>query len=377
MNEKEKERLKEWVKKFLKDDLDKFDFEHELDLNITLEENKTILRDKIRLFFNQYAPERIEDFKKREAEIIADDSYKFHIEEQLRGYEEKAEEEFKKQLDLIANSGDNKIIEDLFFNPKQFIKMVINGNTKGFILFGEGGLGKSHLIFKTFKEENKDFAYLKGHITQLELYHFLFNHQNEFIVLDDINILDNENNLNLLKGCLDDNNRWVNYHTTSDKLECPSKFLFNGSLILLLNQKPRTNPSLRAVESRVLNYCLEFDYKTKLKLIFELSKKDYKGIEKEDRLKIAEFIKLNTSESTINLNFRLLYQFFEIFKYDKLNFERLAKSLLKVDEEEDLINSLVSKVSSIKEVCEEWCEITGKSRASFFRVYSRIKKKIR
>jgi len=370
MDEKDLKKLKDEVRKILKDDFDLFDFDSEVDSNLNFEENYNIIIPKVKHLKNT-----IPKYKK-DCETIPDQQYKEIVEQEYKKYKIQCQRQFEKELNKILEKTDSKELEKQYFKPRSYIKMVIKNHLKGLILFGEGGLGKSYLTLKTLKDENliiyNDYSYLKGYMTTLELYHFLFENKDKLIILDDINILDNENNLNLLKGCLDDNNRWVSYSTTSDKLKAPNRFLFTGKIILLLNCKPSTNPSLRAVETRVFNYEVKFDYKTKIKLIHELAKKKYKSLIEEERFKIVDFIEKNTSEGTINLNFRLLFQLYECYLFDKNNFKKLAKGILKDDDDLSLLKDLLNKNNEVKLACKEWMEITGKSRASFYRGKKRL-----
>lgn len=364
MEYNETKKLKNWCMKLLKDDFDKFDFQSHTDNKLTLEENKTILREKIRNFINEHSEEKIAKMKKRDAEIISKEEYEQKLSLEFEKAEEKAEEEFNKTLEEIQNKETSDFIEDIFYIPKQFSKMVIKGNSRGFLLYGEAGLGKSFSVVRAFKEEGKKFVLLTGHITSLELYHFLYKHQKEIIILDDVNVLENEQNLNLLKSCLSENTRLVQYHTTSAKLKFPSKFVFNGAIIILLNDKPKNSESLKAVESRILTYELKFDYHTKIKLIFELAKQEYKDLSLNQRQTIANWIKNNTSQATKNLNLRLLFQIYEIFRFDILNWKKLSSKLIETDEE---IYLIVQGLTA-----NEWIEETGKSKATFFRYKNKL-----
>jgi len=371
MKDKIKEKLEKKVRELLEDDFDLFDFNAYYDSNLTYNENYNLIIPQVKHLVNKMPK------YKKDCEGIPKKQYKEMVNNAYEEYKVNCQKQFREELDKILSKSDSKELEKQYFKPKSYIEMVIKNHIKGLILFGEGGLGKSYLTLKTLKDNNlkvyDDYAYLKGYMTTLELYHFLYENRNKLIILDDINILDNENNLNLLKGCLDDNNRWVSYSTTSEKLKAPNQFLFNGKMILLLNCKPSTNPSLRAVETRVFNYEVGFDFKTKIKLMHELSKKEYKGLSKEKRFEIVRFIKKNTSEGTINLNFRLLFQLYECYLYDKNNFEELAKGILKDDEDLNLLRDLLDKNNEVKNACREWMQITGKSRATFFRFKKRLR----
>lgn len=368
LNENEIQRLKKWGEKFfINCDKDSvvFDWDSEIDKKISFEENKTQLRDKIRTLINEYSEENIQNLKKKDVEIITEKEYEQLVTQEIVRAEKQATLEFEKALKKIENDKTTEVLEDLYFLPKQFAKMVANGNAKGFILFGEAGMGKSYTIMRAFREAKKEFVYLSGHITSLELYQFLFNHRRENIILDDVNVLENEINLNMLKSCLNDNSRLVCYNTSSGKLKVPNRFIFEGTICLLLNKKPRDNENLNAVESRVLNYELKLTYEDKIKILVELSKQDYKGVTREERMMIANWIKDNTNRATRNLNLRILFHLFEMYIFDKSNWEKMAKKILINDEYMDLIIQGLG--------CQEWCENTGKSRATYFNYKKSLK----
>jgi len=353
LTKKELINLRRYCEKLLgKDDYDRFDFTSYIDNELSYKENKQILGDIIREHFKTTE-------KKKKKEIDYPKQQLQEMEERaLRQEEEKAEIEFQKTLEIIEKNKTTNIIEEIYYIPKQFTKMVANGNANGFILFGEAGLGKSYSVMKAFRESKTPFVYLSGHITSLELYQFLYNHRKEHIVLDDVNVLDNEINLNMLKSCLNSHSRMVCYNTSSHKLKVPNKFIFEGTITLLLNEKPRNNENLRAVESRVLNYELKMDYRTKVKVMFELAKQEYKDLKEEERKEIVRWIEKNTSPATKNFNLRVLFQVYEMYRFNKNEWKKLAKKILITDEELELIIQGVS--------CQDWIERVGKSRATYF-----------
>ena len=348
-----KQQIKSWAEKFFVDnhkDFSAFDFDAEYDDGITPDENKGLLREKIKVLLTELP---------KKNEIMPKQQYETLVLQEIEKAETQARLEFENTLKQIEKNKTTDILEEIYLIPKQYAKMVARGYSKGFILYGCGGLGKSYLIMRAFREENKPFVYQTGHTTPLELYNFLFNHRKDNIILDDVNLLNNEVCLNLLKSCLNDNSRLVCYNTTSNKLRVPSSFVFEGSIILLLNDKPSKNESLKAVESRVLNHELKMDYKTIIKVLYEIAKMDYKELTQEERSKIACWIKDNTSEATKNLNLRLLFSCYEFYRFDKKSWKNLAKNLIDTDENKELI---IQGYSQYK-----FCEETGLSRATYFR----------
>lgn len=115
LEQKEIDKLKSWCSKFFTADnkaIDIWDFNAEVDKSLTYQENLTILREKIRNFLNIYN------------------------EEQIKKVEIQAKLEFEKVLEKIQNDKTTNLIEETYYIPKQYAKMVANGFAKGFILFG-------------------------------------------------------------------------------------------------------------------------------------------------------------------------------------------------------------------------------------------------
>lgn len=317
----EKKRLYNLIKKHFEaehKDISNFDFEAEYDENLSYGENKSLIQAKLKAM--GVIPTQITQ---------DDEGYE---QEYFKKIEAEAEAQFQKSLDSVAIISNSGILEKTYFIPKHFSKCVARGNARGFLLYGEAGTGKSTAVIQAFKEENKPFVYYCGSITTLELYQFLYNHRTEHIIFDDVNLLENDIKLNLLKACLNDKMRMVSYSTTSGKLKCPNKFVFDGTIHILLNEKSAKSENLKAVESRILSHELNLDFRTKLLLIAELSKLPYKDISGNERAKILEFIRQNTSQATENFNLRFLFKCYEFYRYDKAIWKDLALKSLNIDE---------------------------------------------
>jgi len=369
MNEKEKEVLRKWALKFFENNqigFDIFDFNSEIDLKLSLAENKTLLRQKIGSFLNMYNGK----LKRKEAEIIPKEQYEIYTTELKKKSEAQARLEFNNSLSRIAENKNTLLLEQKFFLLNQYVKMLCNGNATGLICIGNTGLGKSFNILKALKESEKNFVYCSGFTTPLELYNFLFENKDSIIYFDDTkNILKNEVSLELLKSALfsPTETRIIRYSTSSSKLKYPHQFIFNGRIILAINNlRQEQSEDLKAVLDRVLFYNVEFNYEEKLSILADLIKSPYKELSEEDRKYIFDWIKDNTSEATTNLNFRLLFKLYEVFRFNKEEFENLARHLIKTDEQQELIIQLLRKNGSVKQAQEEFSEITGLSRRSFY-----------
>lgn len=360
----QREQIVNWAKKFFERDsraIDEFDINAEIDSSLSVNENKTILRQKIKTLVNEYKAENVVNLKRKEAEIMP----KQQVEAILTTINEKEEYQaklkFEEQLDIIAKTPTTDLLERLYFVPKEYIKMVLSKKAKGLLLYGEAGLGKSFNVKRALIESNLkegiDFNFVAGHITPLQLYKKLYFNKEKLIILDDINILESKINLNMLKACLSDNGGIVEYSSSALK-DLPNQFYFTGRIIILLNDKPKNNEHLKAVESRILTYHLEMDYNTKISILYDIAKADYEGVSLEERQEICKWIKENTNEGTKNLSIRLLKLCFEFYKWDKQNWKGLAMAYIQNDE----LSSLILKGMPEK----EWCAETGMSRRSYY-----------
>jgi hypothetical protein len=374
LTELEVKKLEVWVGKFFTDkqkDKQNFDIKAEVDKSLTFSENKNILREKIKTLIG----DNIDKMKKSEAEIMPKEQFEIKLQTIKKEQESQAKLEFENVLRKIESDKTTNILEQIYYVPKQFAKMVAQGHAKGFLLYGICGTGKTYCVMRAFREVGKPFTLLSGHITQLELFRFLYHHRKENIIFDDVNLFESKTNLNMLKACMNDNNRVVTYSSSSSKLEklnIPSSFLFEGTIILLVNSKSRSNRDLQAVESRMLSHELKFDYPTIIKVLFELVKSEYKSLTFEERLTIAKWIKENTNQSTQNFNLRTLFHIYEMYLYDKNEWKNLAKRVLINDEQLELVIQCINRNSTIKAAEQDFCNITQYSGRYFYKLKARI-----
>src|SRR3990167_807164 len=261
------------------------------------------------------------------------DKFDWLVQKELEKEELESEQEFIKSLDTIKSESSVNL-DKYFFTLKHYVKMVAKNHVNGILILGDCGIGKTHTTIQAFKEENKEFAFCNGFTTLLQFYTFLFNNKNKHIIFDDVGgILRNEAIVDMLKSALysPKDKRIVQYKTSSSKLEVPSSFIFSGTLTILVNSI-KTNSDLKAVADRVLFLELKFTYKEIIEMLFELSKLPYKDLVEYERELIVNWIRDNTTQATKNINLRLLYKIYEMFRYDKDKWKELAKKLIQNDE---------------------------------------------
>jgi hypothetical protein len=121
----------------------------------------------------------------------------------------------------------------------------IEGSTRGLVISGAPGVGKSHTIKALLyqaKERNKiNFTYVHGKMTPISLYKLLykFKGENDVILLDDTDsVYEDEDSMNLLKAALDTGDTrkisWLSETAALGDIE--PEFEYKGSMIFITNK---------------------------------------------------------------------------------------------------------------------------------------------
>ena len=344
-------------------DTDLIDFEALVDETLTYQENKERI---------------IEEVKKLKPEYVNSEIDLEAMEIQFREHYRKVlMEEFNHDIEQIKQRKTPEL--DKYFGVvKELVKIVVNGNATGLIVYGEAGLGKTYTILQTLAECGKklgeDYIYISTHITPLELVNLLYKYQDRIIVLDDVEkLLLDEKTIGILKSALWSSvgKRIITYYSTSEKLEAPEEFEFRGKVILLLNKIPKRNKEIvESLLSRVLTYKLDFSYEERLKIMYEMAK-----ILKIP-LEVVDFLKSKFTPALKNFNFRTLIQLNIIKQYynENENWKNVAEKLLEqnIDKRMKVVWELMNSNLSVKEQVERFREMTGMSRRTYFRIKARI-----
>ena len=147
-------------------------------------------------------------------------------------------------------------INDRFGFVEKMVGMVAKKTIASAIITGQGGLGKTHTVLKTLKNEGmsdttdlgqfeigsrinapKAFRLVKGFSTAKGLYRTLFEGNGQVLVFDDCDsVLKDPVALNLLKGALDSyGDRWINWNADIRDEDLPRSFKFTGSIVFISN----------------------------------------------------------------------------------------------------------------------------------------------
>jgi hypothetical protein len=365
LKQNELESLKKWAENLLKDDFDKFDFNSEIDKSLTLSENKTILREKLKVFLREI-PTKAEmknEIQKREYEQI----------QEIKKQEQLALKEFELTITQLKKSEECEVIEK-YKTPIEFIKSVVKGDNKAFIFLGSCGLGKSYLTRQILAKENAKFIESRGVCSPLGLYQFLYenNDENLTIVFDDVSgLLENPNANSLLLGIL-----WggtASWNSTSGKLKIPKQFIFNGKIVVIANKLKgdlsefidKLNNS-DIIKSRCLTYTIDLTKEELIEMMYNIAKLPHKKLTKEERFAIVDFIKDNSSRTLKGLDLRTQVKAENLYLYDKGNWKALVLPLLPKCDILDILDREIKGNNSIKEACARFCEETGACRRTFY-----------
>jgi hypothetical protein len=223
---KELERLKEWVKKILPNDFDKFDVEAEADLGgLSYVENKAQLRVKLKELFKDLKG----DLEQKAKDVKAQQE---RLEYERRAEAEREASEYNKRVYT-----DNKDMDELYTQVMRGVEKICDGYSNLLFVRGRAGIGKSYVIRKVLLQRKIDFYEVCGDITPAYLYRLLFENNGKVIWFKDVVKLLNSgaDALNLLKAAteteevrlLTKNNYSKQQDDLPDRFVVKCKFIFD------------------------------------------------------------------------------------------------------------------------------------------------------
>jgi hypothetical protein len=251
-------------------------------------------------------------------------------------------------------------------------------NYDGFLMIGEGGLGKTILTINSVKENfnPEEWEYSNGYTTPLALYEFLYlNRNKKVIIIDDVEgIFNNKLSLSILKGVLweSEGKRICQYSSKSEKAKMPEKFVMKAKIIILCNNIPRENDiSTRATLTRVIIYKMNLTFQQKIKICKEFVAKE--NVSEEIKRKVFEIIDSKVNEATKDFNFRTLRKLIAFVNYDSTKALQLFEATTETDEDKEALLQVIAQTDVVNSQIKLFIEKTGKSRATFFRIKKSFK----
>lgn len=231
----------------------------------------------------------------------------------------------------------------------------------GLLLSGPVGVGKSFEIEKALK--NEDYILINTHVTPLKLYISLYDSRQSYIIIDDVlELFKNKDTSGLLIAATQTGSkpRVLTWHTTSDKLEVPTKFVYSGKIAIICNKLP---VHLEHLKSRCFCFELKLSYNEIMEKLEEVSK----GMRMPK--KIMDFIRQNTDESTPKevLNIRLLMKLHSLYKKFPAKWQDLGLHLIKQDEKLYILKKILDKYDNLQDQIRVYEKLTGRKRSSFYK----------
>ncbi len=270
---------------------------------------------------------------------------------------------------------------------RHHVRMVARKLSFGLFVAGAGGLGKSKVITETLADEGVVPVLANSHVTPVALYGLMYhNRQDRVIWLDDADgLYTNMTVLGLLRSALwgTDEGRVVTY--LSSQLDgLPPSFEFDSRIIFTSNTFPKRNEAFKAVLSRVDVFELTATNAEVLEVMRAMAAKGHGSLTPRQCLEVVSFIE--KAGGSRQLSLRLFESAMKKTEYalagGTADWRELVRSQLdQLGQPEGVLQPLDGKAhdmkcmaiaverhpSSVKLQEDVWREMTGKSRATFFR----------
>jgi hypothetical protein len=269
------------------------------------------------------------------------------------------------------------------------VRLLARGMSVGlFVLGSQGGLGKSLTILRTLSDEGINPILVNSHITPLALDSTLyFNRSGRVIFVDDCDaIYSSLVHLGILRSALWGSPRVVTYGS-SQLDDLPGSFVFDSRLIFCANVIPKRNDAFKAVFSRCDIFELNATQEEVLELMRRVASKGYESLRLTECLDVVEFIEANGDDRSISMRLlepsfrRLIYARQEGLDWRPLVLTQL-RTLGRKQDPSCRVDARANEVRVLHQAIEQfpksvgdqqsfWCRVTGKSRASFFRLLAK------
>lgn len=224
-------------------------------------------------------------------------------------------------------------VEKRFGFMNRVIEMIAKKITKGAVICGPAGIGKTYGVLETLErcgmKEEKDFIIIKGSISPVALYRALHQNRHKTIIFDDCDsALFNEDCANILKAVLDTcDKRIVSWLTSASMTgsgaggDLPSSFEFMGQILFISNLSEDRIDS--AIVSRSICLDLRMDRKEIMDRIEALSPLVCANLlEPEQTTEIVTWLRDNL-DIIFDLNLRTLIKLAQL-RADNIDWEDFA-----------------------------------------------------
>jgi hypothetical protein len=274
------------------------------------------------------------------------------------------------------------------------VRMIAQSQYHALFVISQGGTGKSRTITNVLRDEGQDVETYNSHCTPLQLYRVLFmNSQNDKVIyIDDCDELYKSGPaLGILRSALfGQPNRLVTYNSSNLPPDLPARFETTSRFIFCANKVPQKCPIFDAVVSRCLVYRMDLSNPEIIEQFRVMCENGWPGCPPEAAEEIVDFIEAHSDEKQLSM--RLLTPAIRIYKFcteqgtdwrpvilaQMQNLGRpvsATKRLNNHDQQERLLIEAQNKFPDSVTDQQQWfCDKTKKSRATFYRALTRLKK---
>lgn len=239
------------------------------------------------------------------------------------------------------------------------------------IVEGPAGWGKTTAVDEAMKIAGVNGVHLGSYSTPLNLFNFLHENSDKFVVIDDCaGLFNDQSSMSILKAATwgQSKGRVIRWGSTSSKATI-DEFIFKGKLIIICNSFP-TTPDAEAVRSRSFPYRIDISIGRAKDLLVKAAtdKKWYPDTKKSQA--VVKFLSSRLTDNSITqISYRTLQMGYELAKHNTDQWESLLNSMI-VSSPEDpkkLVRKLAKQDLKVKDQLQRFEEVTGLKRRTFFK----------
>lgn len=253
---------------------------------------------------------------------------------------------------------------------EKYVDMFESGELDLLVITGRPGVGKTYTIRETIKQTGG--WYVNVHLTPLEAYNQMYRYKGKPIVVDDVDALTrNKKMVSLLKQAGDSySKKKLSWTSTSDKLEAPLEFETESNLCIIANELETRGLNEEALEDR--GFIVDF-WPTKQELVdrMYLVMENYEGLSVEKKQEVLDFLLSHMRLST-DANLRTLVKGFQLRRFGDPDWRDELLSIMGYSKDLILIDKCLNQASTVEDAARKAKEVTGMSRATFFRKKRRL-----
>jgi DNA polymerase III delta prime subunit len=264
-------------------------------------------------------------------------------------------------------------------NHIKAIKQLIGSISKSesihaIIIEGPPGWGKTTAVDLALKEAVVESVHLGAYSTPLNLFNFLFENQDKFIVIDDTSgLFIDSASMAILKAATwqQGGKRAVRWGSTSSRAATPD-FDFAGKFIIVCNSFPET-PDGEAIKSRSYLRPIHITLTQARNLLLEAAQNSNWYENTHVAKNVAEFLVERLTDGMVSkISYRTLQMGYELAKDHPDNWQELLLPTIpkKIEDPYQFVKSLGKMDLKVKEQVRIFEETTGLKRRTFFKIKS-------